>query len=307
LTGLFSGSEPVISVLGASGFIGSAIADSADALAGSSVRRLRRSNAPSGAPPVDVRDTSTLRAALAGSDVVVHSASYIGEDPRLCEEVNVTGTGNVVEVWKAERAHRLIYLSTAAVYGRGPFDMAVEGALPLRPASALSASRAAAERLVLDAGGIVVRPHLVLGVGDRWVGPGIAALARALGGVVDDGRARHSVIEASTLGAVVAQLALAGDVDGQVFHAAHLAPVTASELLRLLQRSVPDLPWAAVDPETARERVTSSERLNRALRLLATDHTFDSSRVARLVSVDLEAPFGLSSEAEMWYRNSLAT
>jgi len=307
LTGLFAGSDRVISVLGASGFIGSAIADSADALTGWSVHRLRRSNATSGALPVDVRDASALQAALAGSDVVVHSASYIGEDPRLCEEVNVTGTRNVVEAWKAERADRLIYLSTAAVYGRGPFDMAVEGALPLRPASALSASRAAAERLVSDAGGIVVRPHLVLGVGDRWVGPGVAGLARALGGVVDGGEARHSVIEASTLGAVVAQLAAAGDVDGQVFHAAHLAPVTASELLRLLRRSVRDLPSASVDPDTARERVTSSERLNRALHLLATDHTFDSSRMARLVRVDLEAPFGLSAEAETWYRNSLAT
>jgi 2-alkyl-3-oxoalkanoate reductase len=94
---------------------------------------------------------------------------------------------------------RLVYVSTAAVYGPGPFrDLPVDGA-SLRPASPASRTRAAAEQYVRDAGGLVVRPHLIYGQGDRWFLPALTTMITRLGAVIDGGRAVHSVIDVDTL------------------------------------------------------------------------------------------------------------
>ncbi|BDZ54711.1 NAD-dependent epimerase/dehydratase family protein [Agromyces marinus] len=292
------GDRPILAVIGANGFVGGAAYRAAAKQSGWQARPITRSIRESGAV-ADVRDTAALKAVLAGADVIIHAASYIGDDPVICATVNVQGTLNVATRAAAEGA-RLVYLSTAAVYGRGPHEMVVECALPVRPASPRSASRADAEQIVLDHGGMVVRPHLVTGTGDHWVGPGILALTRALGGLVDDGIARHSVIEVEMLGQLLVSLASAGPSSAGVFHAANLVPLTTRQLCETLWQDAP--PLSSVSALDAAQIANELPQIKHALDLLATDHTFDSRAVKAATGVPLGDPFELPQAALDWYR-----
>ncbi len=66
-------------------------------------------------------DLTTLRAALAGVDYVFHLAAlWLGEcvhSPRSAVEVNVVGTYNVIEACRDLGVKRIVYSSSASVYG----------------------------------------------------------------------------------------------------------------------------------------------------------------------------------------------
>lgn len=98
-----------------------------------------------------------------GVDAVIHCASRINGDEQTTRTVNDLGTRALVDEAVRAGVGRTVYLSTAAVYGRGPFTALVPGRAPLAPGSPTSVTRAAAENHVLAAGGTVLRPHLVYG------------------------------------------------------------------------------------------------------------------------------------------------
>jgi UDP-glucose 4-epimerase len=69
----------------------------------------------------DVRDLAAVRAAVAGCNYVFHQAAIritlCAEAPRDCMDVLVTGTFNVFEAAAAERVKKVVYASSASVYG----------------------------------------------------------------------------------------------------------------------------------------------------------------------------------------------
>jgi nucleoside-diphosphate-sugar epimerase len=69
----------------------------------------------------DICQTDTLDAALAGTDGVFHLAALwllqCHDFPRSAFDVNVRGTFNVLEACVANRVKRLVYSSSASVYG----------------------------------------------------------------------------------------------------------------------------------------------------------------------------------------------
>ena len=70
----------------------------------------------------DVRNKEDLRNACAGVDVIIHLAAIVSvavceKYPELCYENNVIGTRNVFEVGKELDIPKIIYASSAAVYG----------------------------------------------------------------------------------------------------------------------------------------------------------------------------------------------
>lgn len=69
----------------------------------------------------DVRNTATVREAVAGCDYVFHQAAIritqCAEKPRECIEVLVNGTFNVFEAAVAARVQKIVYASSASVYG----------------------------------------------------------------------------------------------------------------------------------------------------------------------------------------------
>lgn len=69
----------------------------------------------------DVRDRSAVREAVAGCDYVFHQAAIritlCAETPRDCMDVLVMGTFNVFEAAVEEKVKKVVYASSASVYG----------------------------------------------------------------------------------------------------------------------------------------------------------------------------------------------
>jgi UDP-glucose 4-epimerase len=69
----------------------------------------------------DVRDTAAVRRAVAGCDYVFHQAAIritlCAEQPRDCMDVLVMGTFNVLEAAAAAGVRKVVYASSASVYG----------------------------------------------------------------------------------------------------------------------------------------------------------------------------------------------
>jgi UDP-glucose 4-epimerase len=69
----------------------------------------------------DVRDRAAVRRAVAGCDYVFHQAAIritrCAEQPRECLEVLVGGTFNVFEAAVREQVKKVVYASSASVYG----------------------------------------------------------------------------------------------------------------------------------------------------------------------------------------------
>ncbi|MFI8188511.1 NAD-dependent epimerase/dehydratase family protein [Streptomyces sp. NPDC085946] len=287
---------------GAGGFIGSRVADAARRRPGVRLRALSRHAPPSPADarprtgtgtgtgpgttaetatateaviPGDLADPPSLRDCCAGADVLVHCASVVGGDPDVAAAVNDAGTRALVEDAVRHGVRRIVYVSTAAVYGRGPFRALRPGGAPLAPVSAASRTRAAAERHVLDAGGLVLRPHLVYGDGDRWVVPGLMGLMRELSAAVTGCEALQSMIDVETLGRAVVAAALSPAHGPGVHHVNHPEPVPVAELVEAVCARV-GRPGggAVVDVATALERAAGSPRALHHLSLLTVDHWF---------------------------------
>ena len=72
----------------------------------------------------DIRDTSTVRHAMAGADYVLHHAALVSvaesvEKPLETLDINVQGTANVLEEARRAGVKRVVFASSSAVYGNG--------------------------------------------------------------------------------------------------------------------------------------------------------------------------------------------
>jgi len=151
-------------VTGGAGYIGSVIA--ARLLArGHAVTvyddlsRGHRAAVPAGASLVqgDIRDQSHVQRTLLDGrcDAIVHMAALaeVGESveqPERYRDVNVNGTAAVIAAAKAAAVGRLVFSSTAAVYG-APARVPIEEEDELAPTNPYGASKLAGERLLEQA------------------------------------------------------------------------------------------------------------------------------------------------------------
>jgi UDP-N-acetylglucosamine/UDP-N-acetylgalactosamine 4-epimerase len=88
----------------------------------------------------DIRDVETCRRACTGVDYVLHHAALGSvpasmDDPLTTHAINVTGFANVLTAAREQRVKRVIYASSAAVYGDEPTLPKVESRIgsPLSP------------------------------------------------------------------------------------------------------------------------------------------------------------------------------
>ncbi|MGA5127622.1 NAD-dependent epimerase/dehydratase family protein [Streptomyces pseudogriseolus] len=308
-------------VAGGSGFIGSAVVDElaarAAARGGPAIQVLAR-RAPSsrdatvGHVRADLTRPETLRGALAGVEVLVHTAAYVGRDPARCEAVNHGGTLALLNEARRAGVEHVVYVSTASVYGPGPHRGADEHALVPRPASPASTSRLRAERAVLDAGGTVLRPHLVHGAGDEWFIPALARLLAEVPAWPAGHASRSSLIAVHDLARGVAGLACGPSAADRstVYHAAHPQPVATDRLLSALQRHLGfPVPRGDVSPGEHRDLVRHAvpELSDHQYALLTLDHWYRADRLWSRIGEDpgpgFEARF---AEAADWYAAHLA-
>lgn len=83
----------------------------------------------------DIRSLSTCLVACEGVDYVIHCAALGSvpgsvDDPLLYNEVNITGTLNVLEAARQKKVKRLVYSASSAAYGETPQLPKVETILP---------------------------------------------------------------------------------------------------------------------------------------------------------------------------------
>ncbi|MFF1512280.1 NAD-dependent epimerase/dehydratase family protein [Streptomyces sp. NPDC058326] len=281
--------DPRILITGATGFIGRRVAAAATALPEPTrVRLLTRRPPAAGekgsaeAVQGDLRDPASLGRACEGVDVLVHCASAIGGDPELARAVNDEGTRALVDAAVRAGVTRIVALSTASVHGRGPFRAAASGTLPLAPVSVTSRTRAAGERYVLDAGGAVLRPHLVYGTGDRQLIPGLVRLLAALPGPLVGGDSLHSLVDVDILARALLGAALSSRAHAGPYYVNHPEPVPVTELLAaaedLLAHRTGASRGAAVDLTEARALLAGHAVAQHHLDMLATDHWFSDDR-----------------------------
>jgi len=150
--------EKVYLVTGGAGFIGSNIAE-ALVKRGDRVRVFdnfvtgRRENLEAAGRVEliegDLRDPVAVRRAVAGVDGVFHEAALRSvprsvDDPTSSNEVNITGTLNLLMACREAKVGRVVYASSSSVYGDDPALPKVE-TLPTNPISPYAVSKLGAE------------------------------------------------------------------------------------------------------------------------------------------------------------------
>jgi UDP-glucose 4-epimerase len=154
-------SQTTALVTGGAGFIGSHIVDALvgrgmrtiviDDFSSGSLKNLQQHDSSDLLEVVkgDVLKAESLLEGRTGIDVVFHEAAIANvqksvEDPGLVHSVNVDGTMSVLNFCRTARVKKLVFASSAAVYGALGDQTASEGLL-CSPASPYGASKLAAE------------------------------------------------------------------------------------------------------------------------------------------------------------------
>lgn len=131
-----------ILVTGGAGFIGSHVVESYLGRAEIVVLDNLRTGHPQNLQGLDCRfvqgsilDRSVLAEAMKGVDFVFHLAAMVSVPESMAKphetlELNVTGLLNVLEAARAERVKKLVFASSAAVYGENPAQPKVETQTP---------------------------------------------------------------------------------------------------------------------------------------------------------------------------------
>ncbi len=181
-------------VTGATGFIGSRLALRCLA-EGDAVRALGQVRGPveaenakvleaSGAElaVASVRDRERLAELCHGIDVVFHLAAAQHEanvPDRHFHEVNVEGTGHVVDASLAAGVRRFVHGSTIGVYG-GPSDAPISESSPLVPDNVYGVTKLAGEEVVRSSAGRL--PFVIVRIGETY-GPGDQRLLKLFRGI----------------------------------------------------------------------------------------------------------------------------
>ena len=100
----------------------------------------------------DIRELGSMMEAFEGCDAIAHLAALPGlvkcrNRPDEATSINVHGTYNVLEAARRLDIGKVVFCSTAAVYGK-PVEIPVTEGIPLRPLNLYGVTKLAGERLM---------------------------------------------------------------------------------------------------------------------------------------------------------------
>ena len=148
-----------ILVTGAAGFVGARVAakflEAGHEVTGfDNLSVGHRQNLPQGAKLIqgDLRDAAVIRSAVKGHDAVAHLAAQAQipesvKNPQKAFDINLVGGQNLLEAMRLEGVDRLVYSSTAGVYGN-PVHVPITETAPTLPISPYGATKLAFEALL---------------------------------------------------------------------------------------------------------------------------------------------------------------
>jgi nucleoside-diphosphate-sugar epimerase len=230
-----------IAVTGASGFVGGAVSRALAAEGATVFAFGRRPAVASGhVGGAAYRSWDLTRGPLPDApavDAVVHCAGSVTDwgPAAALFAANLTGTRNASASFPGTR---FVHVSTASVYDPfRPSIMAREDEAPVRRyMNAYGASKAAAERLAMERGAVILRPHAVYGPGDTTLLPRVLSAVRGpLLPAVGTGRQGISLTSVGNL-VQACVLAATGPVASGVFNVADAEPVAIDDAFRAILR-----------------------------------------------------------------------
>lgn len=234
-------------VTGGTGFIGSHLIDRL-LERGDAVTALTRPTADSRGLALkgvrvitgDVRDEREVENAVHGSEIVYHLARAKGHGARPMSEVravNIDGTSNIARAASRAGAERIVYASSAAVYGSRSRPKPVAEDDVLHPDSPYARSKAEAEATLREHARVpfvIARITAVLGPGCKsWLPIFRSVAARRLR-LVGGGKTRHHPADVSD---IVDGLVLCGTLPragGRSYNLAGPEAISIADMMRAI-------------------------------------------------------------------------
>lgn len=206
----------------------------------------------------DMRLADGVANAIRGAAYVFHQGAMTSvfrsvKDPRGCHATNLTGTLNVLIAARDAGAERVVYASSAAVYGE-PDTLPVHEGLPTRPASPYGATKLAGEAYASafhathGLSAVSLRYFNVFGPrqnpGSEYASVVPKFVSQTLAGepatIFGDGRqTRDFTFVGDVVRANILAAEAPDEVSGRAFNVAGGAPRSVGELLETIQRIVP--------------------------------------------------------------------
>ncbi len=219
-------------VTGASGFLGSHVAEQL-ASEGHEVRLLLRRTSnrrflagfPFEEAIGDVTDVASLATAVAGMDVIVHTAGLVkARNEAEFQSVNGQGTANLLAATTqaAPTLKRFVQVSSLAAHGPSDERAPRPADAPANPVSAYGRSKLAGERFVREspiaARSIIFRPPVIYGPRDPALVPFFRLARLRVAPLLMGGHNRISIVYAEDAArAIVQATTAAADVAGKTY------------------------------------------------------------------------------------------
>jgi nucleoside-diphosphate-sugar epimerase len=188
----------------------------------------------------DVRDQREVHDAVDGSETVYHLARAKGHGAHPMSEVqavNIDGTANIARAATSAAAGRLVYASSAAVYGsrRGP-NPVVENSV-LNPESAYGRSKAQAEDALAEHAQVpfvIARITEVLGPGCRSWLPLMRSVAARRLRLIGQGEGLHHPADVSDIVDGLIRCGTMPVTPGRPYNLAGPEAITMADMLRYI-------------------------------------------------------------------------
>lgn len=186
----------------------------------------------------DIRNSHEIGNAVDGSEIVYHLARAKGHGARPMSEVqavNIDGTSNIARAATSAAVGRIVYASSAAVYGSRPGGNPVVENSILKPDSAYGRSKAEAEAALgkhARVPFVIARITEVLGPGCKsWI-PLLRSVAARRLRLIGQGKGRHHPADVSD---IVDGLILCGTMpltSGRTYNLAGPEVITIADMVR---------------------------------------------------------------------------
>jgi nucleoside-diphosphate-sugar epimerase len=236
-----------------------------------------------GATPArgDLSDVDLLAQSMAGCDTVFHAAALVDEwgPQRRFEEVNVGGTAILLEAARRAGVACVVHEGTEAMFADGHASLEnldETRAVPRRPLPRYPATKAYAEKLVLEASSealrcVSLRPRLIWGKDDSSLLPKfVQAVHHGRFRWIDQGRALTSTTHVDNVAEGLLLAARHGR-GGQAYFISDGAPISYREFLsRLLETAGVAAPQSSVPLALANAYARTMEGLWESLNLRST-------------------------------------
>ena len=323
--------KPEVLVTGATGFLGRAVYDRLQVEGDWSVtvtgRNRERSVGLERFQPADLATDPDLFSLVKNKTAIVHCAALTSPwGPAVWFDLNnVEATRRLLQISISTGVRRFIYISTPSIYAEYADRESIteDDAPAARPLNHYVRSKLAAERMVMSRSReievMILRPHALIGPGDRTLLPRLLRAARrGVLPVIGNGtnRADLTCVESAAAGCVLA-LNAEPLCSGQDFNLTNNEPGPLWELVRrFLNDAGLPAPRFKIPIEVALGLAWSAESAATLLRrgepvltrygvaMLGYSHTFDISKACRLLNYQPALPLALGLEqVARWYRD----